>query len=68
MSREWDTYSLTCNECGATGTIRTWSDDWNRWGAEWDGFKGKVYVTGPKAELIECEKCGASSPTIERLQ
>lgn len=66
MSREWETYEVTCAGCSATGTIRMWSDDWNRWGAEWDGFKGRVYMTGPKAEFVECLKCGESSPSIIR--
>lgn len=45
-----------------------WSDDWNRWGSEWVGFTGKVYVTGPAADLISCEQCGAKSPSIARRQ
>lgn len=68
MSRDWDNYGLTCKSCGAIGTVRMWSDDWNRWGAEWDGFNGKVYVTGPKAALIKCRKCEASEPVIKRLE
>lgn len=66
MSREWDHHDVECAGCGATGSIRMWSDDWNRWGTEWDGFKGKVYMTGPKPELVQCEKCGASNPAITR--
>ncbi|CAH0498425.1 hypothetical protein [Novosphingobium sp. CECT 9465] len=66
MSREWDHYDVECSGCGATGSIRMWSDDWNRWGTEWDGFKGMTYVTGPKPERVECEKCGSSNPAIIR--
>lgn len=68
MSREWDSFRLTCRTCGATGTVRMWSDDWNRWGVEWDGFGGKAYVTGPKAASIHCLKCGSAEPEIERLE
>lgn len=68
MSREWDHYDLTCVACGNKGAIGIWSDDWNRWGAEWVGFTGKTYVTGPAADLISCEQCGAKSPAIARRQ
>lgn len=67
MSREWTTYQLTCKGCGAVGSIRMWSDDWNRWGADWGGFRGKVYVTGPKPDLIVCETCEQPNPTIVQL-
>ena len=64
MSREWDNYRLTCRACGAVGTVRIWSDDWNRWGAEWAGFSGKVYVTGPVADYIKCDACGEYAAVI----
>ena len=66
MSREWDHYEITCKSCGAIGSIDMWSDDWNRWGADMQGFKGRVYLTGAKSEMLECEKCGAESPMIQR--
>jgi translation initiation factor 2 beta subunit (eIF-2beta)/eIF-5 len=66
MSREWNHYEISCKSCGAVGSVDMWSDDWNRWGADMQGFKGRVYVTGPKSDMLECEKCGAESPSVER--
>ena len=59
MSSDWTHYKLKCAACGAGGKLSMWSDDWNRWGIELDGFAGTVYVTGPQKGQLKCETCGS---------
>lgn len=66
MSTDWTHYSLKCSNCAAEGKLSMWSDDWHRWGCEFEGFSGNVYVTGPKDGLLSCDKCGSSN-TVAKL-
>lgn len=59
MSKEWTHNKLTCTACGAEGKLSMWSDDWNRWDAELDGFSGIVRITGPQRDELKCKKCGS---------
>lgn len=66
MSREWERSTGVCNDCGNTGSINQWSDDWNRWGVEWKGFTGSVTVLGER-QNIRCKKCGSENVSFVRI-
>ena len=60
MSSEWTHYKLKCAACGVEGKLSVWSDDWNRWGIELEGFRGKVRLTKQQKGELKCESCGSS--------
>lgn len=66
MSKEWERYEASCASCGNVGGLAMWSDDWNRWGADWDGFSGRVYPQGPALETVTCKKCGGANVSLRR--
>lgn len=67
MGKDRCTYKIECKNCGIKDELHMWDDDWLRWG--WTGmekFRGKVYVTGPRPDVLTCKKCGANAPSIEQ--
>ena len=66
MSKEWSRYAVACRGCGNAGELSMWMDDWNRWGSDWIGFKGRVYLTGPEAKTIQCNECGGADIDLDR--
>ena len=66
MGRDRWHYKLECLKCGETDQLTMWDDDWNRWGIEgMQKFSGRVYVTGPRPEVLACVGCGERGPKIE---
>jgi hypothetical protein len=58
MSREWTYWDVVCGACGNKGKVGIWTDDWNRWDGEWEGFDGPLRITGPNEPYARCLKCG----------
>jgi hypothetical protein len=64
MHHEHDTHEVRCRNCGNSGLVDLWMDDWFRWHAVWIGFSGdRIFDWRPRAEA-SCLKCGSEDVAI----
>jgi hypothetical protein len=66
MGLGWTNYSISCCDCGNTGSVSIWTDDWYRWQSKWKGFRGRSIPTGPRLETMWCNRCKRHNIEVTR--
>jgi hypothetical protein len=54
-------YSVSCCDCGNTGSVSIWTDDWYRWQSEWKGFRRDEHPNRP-------ETCNHALQSLQETQ